>query len=182
MSKSLVAGFAATTASIVIAGCAAIAPPARPVVPSALEAPAGETIFLVANGAGVQVYECTMKAGQPSTYDWTLHSAEAALSDSSGKSVGKHYHPGPTWESIDGSSFVSEVRARDAGPDKTAIPWLLLGAKSTAGKGSFTTTTSMQRVRTVGGVAPSTTCNASNERQREKVPYTAVFCCYQGAS
>jgi FtsP/CotA-like multicopper oxidase with cupredoxin domain len=173
---------AAMTAAIALAGCAAIAPPARPFVPAALEAPAGETIYLVANGAGVQIYECALKAGQPPTYSWTLHSAEAALADSSGKSVGKHYYPGPTWESTDGSSFVSDVKARDPGSDKTAIPWLLLGTKSTAGKGLFTTTTSMQRIQTVGGLAPSATCNASNLRQMERVPYSAVFYFYQRAS
>jgi len=182
MRTNLLARSAMTTVAIAIVGCATTAPPPRPTLPASLEAPAGETIYLVANGAGVQIYECALKASQSSQYSWTLHSAEATLSESSGNSVGKHYYPGPTWESTDGSSFVSEVKARDPGPDKTAIPWLLLGTKSTSGTGSFSTTTSMQRIGTVGGVAPSVTCDATNQRQLVRVPYSATFYFYRKAS
>ena len=31
-----------------------------------------------------------------------------------GRPVGKHYYPGPTWESVDGSKVVTEVKARSS--------------------------------------------------------------------
>src|SRR6266704_1241294 len=83
---------------------------------------------------------------------------EADLFDLSGKKIGKHY-AGPTWESNDGSKVVGEVKARDDGPAPTAIPWLLLRAKSTSGNGAFSRTQAIQRLYTVGGQAPAESCN-----------------------
>ena len=41
-------------------------------------------------------------------------------------------------------------------PSASAIPWLLLTAKSNGPEGSFSNVTSIQRVNTVGGIAPAT--------------------------
>src|SRR6185369_7855855 len=125
-----------------------------PNVPPALRPPAGQTLFLEALATGVQIYECAPKADAPATFEWAFRAPEASLADRNGHSIGRHY-AGPTWESAaDGSSAVGVVRARDPGPDASAIPWLLLGAKSTDGDGMFVQTKSIQRVHTVGGIAP----------------------------
>lgn len=79
------------------------------------------------------------------------------------------------WESIDGSTVVGEVKARDPDPDGSAIPWLLLTAKSTAGAGDFGATKSIQRVHTRGSVAPSQPCSANNAKQVVRVPYTTYY-------
>jgi uncharacterized protein DUF3455 len=103
------------------------------------------------------------------------------LMDRSGRSVGRHY-AGPTWESKDGSSVVGEVRASEPAPDPAAaIPWLLLAAKATAGSGLFSATSSIQRVQTLGGLAPSAACSASNTGQVARVPYTATYYFYRAA-
>jgi len=161
------------------AGCAS-GPPAPPEVPGALQPPAGQALFLEALASGVQIYECAPKADQPSTFEWAFRAPEAALVDRAGRSLGKHY-AGPTWESPDGSSVVGEVKGRDPGPDPSAIPWLLLNAKSTSGNGVFTPTKSIQRVRTVAGVAPAEACTAAKAKQIARVPYTAAYYFYRAA-
>ena len=179
MRSLLVSTCALSAAVLAASGCASGPVAVPPDVPANLRAPAGQVIFLEALGSGVQIYECTSKSDQPSTYGWTFRGAEAALVDRTGRSVGKHYSPKPTWESTDGSSVITEVKARDPGPDPTAVPWLLLGVKATAGAGAFTATKSMQRVQTVGGVMPSEPCNATNAKQVARVPYTATFFFYR---
>src|SRR6267142_5077695 len=150
---------------------------ALPDVPATLHPPAGQVVYLEALATGVQIYECVSKSDKPSTYEWAFRAPEAALADRSGRSLGKHY-AGPTWESVDGSTVVGEVKARDPGPNPSAIPWLLLGAKTTTGGGTFGQAKSIQRVQTVGGVAPSGPCNATTAKQVARVPYTASYYFY----
>jgi hypothetical protein len=126
----------------------------------------------------VQIYECVAKQGQAGVYEWTFRAPEAALSSRSGSELGKHY-AGPTWEAPDGSRVLGELKARDPGPDATAIPWLLLGAKATFGKGVFTQTTNIQRVATKGGASPSEPCSAANTNQFARVPYSATYYFYR---
>jgi len=118
------------------------------------------------------------KADQPSAFEWSFRAPEAALVDLAGRSLGKHY-AGPTWESLDGSTVVGEIKSRDPGPDRFAIPWLLLTAKSTAGSGLFSQTRSIQRIQTTGGIAPAEACTSENAKQLARVPYTATYYFYR---
>lgn len=160
----------------ILAASAAAQTPAPPDVPAALKPPAGQTLHLEALAKGVQIYECTQKPD--GSFEWAFKAPEASLADRSGKPIGKHY-AGPTWESTDGSSVVGEVKAKDPGPSPTAIPWLLLAAKKNAGSGVFAETKSIQRVATVGGVAPSAPCAAANLKEVARVPYTATYDFYR---
>lgn len=164
-------------ALLLVAGCASN-PVAPPDVPAALRPPAGQSAFLEALATGVQIYECAAKPDAPSTFAWTFRAPEAVLTDRAGQPIGKHY-AGPTWESVDRSTVVGEVAVRDPGPDGSAIPWLLLTAKSTTGAGDFGATKSIQRVNTRGGVAPSMPCSAANAKQVVRVPYTATYYFYR---
>ena len=180
MQLSFLLAYALAAAFLAVGGCAngpAIAPPD---VPPNLRPPSAEVLFLEARGSGVQIYECALKPGQPLTYGWIFRGPEAALVDRSGHSLGKHY-AGPTWESNDGSSVVGALKAQDSGPRASAIPWLLLTAKTTAGTGVFSATTSIQRLQTVGGVAPAEACGAANAAQLARVPYTATYYFYRAA-
>jgi Protein of unknown function (DUF3455) len=159
-------------------GCATPAKFSAPDVPASLRPPAAETLFLEAHASGVQIYECAPRSDRPASYEWTFRAPEATLVDASGQPLGRHF-AGPTWESRDGSSVVGEVKARDPGPSATAIPWLLLSAKATKGSGIFSATTSVQRVQTVGGVAPAQGCDASNASKTARVPYTANYYFYR---
>ena len=166
-------------AAFAIAGCSALQPPTPPEVPAVLRPPAGEAVFLEALATGVQIYECAPKSD--AGYQWVFKAPEAALADRSGRSLGKHY-AGPTWESDDGSTVVGEVKTRDPGPDRSAIPWLLLSARSKSGSGTFSVATSVQRVSTVGGIAPAEPCTAANVKQVARVPYTASYYLYRAAA
>jgi Protein of unknown function (DUF3455) len=176
---SLLAGTLSATV-LAAGGCASGPTVVPPDVPANLRPPAAQVAFLETLANGVQIYECAAKADPPSAYEWAFRAPEAALEDRSGRLIGMHY-AGPTWELADGSSVVGEVKARDPGPDAFAIPWLLLGAKATAGTGLFSATKSIQRVQTAGGVAPSEPCGASNARQVVRVPYTATYYFYRAA-
>lgn len=159
---------------LVLAACAAL--PTAPQVPAALQPPAGQVLQLEALASGVQLYECQTKADGSGTA-WVFKAPEATLADRAGKPLGKHY-AGPTWEGLDGSTVVGEVKARDPGPDATAIPWLLLAAKSNGGNGVFSATKSIQRVATVGGVAPAAgLCTAAGQVLRTS--YTATYYFYR---
>ena len=61
-----------------------------------------------------------------------------------------------------------------------AIQWLLLRAKSNTGKGIFGKTQFIQRLHTIGGVAPTDTCDASRAGQRTRVAYSADYYFYAG--
>jgi hypothetical protein len=60
-------------------------------------------------------------------------------------------------------------------PDPSAIPWLLLSAKSTSGKGIFSEVHSIQRLHTVGGTAPSTGCGQAQRGQELRTSYSADY-------
>jgi len=173
-----------TTAQIAallsVAGCASGPVVTAPDVPANLRPPAGQVLFLEALASGVQIYECASKPDQGSSYEWAFRAPEALLADQTGRHLGKHF-AGPTWEATDGSSVIGEVKARDPGPNPSAIPWLLLSAKSNGGAGVLSKTTSIQRVKTVGGVAPAEPCGTTNAKQVARVPYTATYYFYRAA-
>jgi uncharacterized protein (TIGR03118 family) len=90
--------------------------------------------------------------------------------------VGTHFD-GPTWQSNSGSKVV-EQRVEGCTPDPTAIPWLLLRTVSQEGPGIFSGVTYVQRLNTVGGIAPSGPGTTLGEVRR--VPYTAEYTFFRG--
>jgi len=132
-------------------------------MPENLRFPAGESAVLRVAAAGAQVYECKASAQDATKLDWMLVAPDAQLYATGGTVMGKHYG-GPTWEALDGSAVVGELRARADAPDPDAIPWLLLRAKST----------SIQRINTVGGKAPPG-CSSAELGHTLRVRYTAVY-------
>lgn len=93
--------------------------------------------------------------------------------------VGTHFASaaGPTrpeWQLRDGSAVIGQ-RAAGVTVATTAVPWLLLTAASHEGDGRMTDVTSIQRLSTVGGLAPTTPCTAGAE---VRVPYEADYVFY----
>jgi uncharacterized protein DUF3455 len=161
-----------------LSGCAASVPPAsRLEVPSSLQVPGDQALALEARARGVQIYECRA-AKDAAKFEWTLKGPEAELLDGAGKPIGRHY-AGPTWEASDGSKVVGEVKAKDAGPDPTAVPWLLLTAKSAEGSGVLGRTASIQRLATVGGKAPAEGCSAEHDGAVVRIDYQATYRFYR---
>src|SRR5258706_1682257 len=150
--------------------------PAAP-VPDNLKPPAGEVPMTTVPAGGVQVYECRAKKDDPTAAEWAFVAPEADLFDAAGKPVGRHY-AGPHWEAADGSRIVGSVKARADAPQAGAIPWLLLATKPDGGNGWVSKVTSIQRVRTVGGVAPAEACTSAQFGKTARVPYTADYVMY----
>jgi hypothetical protein len=157
--------------ALCVAGCAS-APSVD--VPDKLRPGAGETLAMVVPARGVQIYEC--RAAKEGAYEWAFVAPEAELFDAGGRKIGKHY-AGPSWEAADGSIIVGAVKERADAPAPNAIPWLLLSAKSVGSQGAFAKVTSVQRVHTVGGVAPKG-CFQPEAGKQLRVGYTADYYFY----
>ena len=161
-----------------LAGCATTAPIVTPAIPEGLKVPANQSLMLQTRAIGVQIYDCKPGKGDPGRFEWTFRAPEADLFDDAGRKIGKHY-AGPSWEAIDGSTVVGEVKARDDGPDPNAIPWLLLTAKSKSGIGVMTRTASVQRLQTSGGNTPKEACTQAQDGKEARVPYKALYYFYE---
>jgi uncharacterized protein DUF3455 len=141
----------------VICGCASQQPKTVN-VPDKLRPASNETLTMIVPAKGFQIYECRARKGQSGAYEWAFVAPEADLFDHSGRRIGRHY-AGPHWESTDGSKILGTPKERADAPAADAISWLLLAARSVGPAGSFSRVTSIQRVNTVGGVAPRTDCS-----------------------
>lgn len=163
MRKLLLAGIAAAALA---APAAALAGPAAPEVPDAIAVTGPDKPYLIAHAEGVQIYTCEGTA-------WKLLAPRATLTGDNDKVIATHYG-GPTWEARDGSTVVGK---RDAGVPGApgAVDWLRLKATSAAAGADgdrLAGTTYIQRIHTVGGVAPAGACAAGASAE---VPYTADY-------
>ncbi len=158
--------------ALMIAACASTQRPQPAAIPENLRVPDGQTLLLRAAARGAQIYTCKVSTAEPAAFEWVLKAPDAELFDQSGARIGRHY-AGPTWESADGSRVVGEVMQRSA--VQGAIPWLLLRAKSNEGAGAFAGVKYIQRVDTVGGVAPPAGCDAAHADAEARVDYSANY-------
>jgi len=143
-------------------------------VPAEVTPPAGNKAVLTLVGAGDLTYECKAVADKPGTFAWTFAGPNAKLLDANKKEVGKYYG-GPTWESNDGSKVTGKQLAVAPGA-AGSIPLQLVQANPATGKGAMTDVTYIQRLKTVGGVAPATpACAAANVGAKTTVPYQADY-------
>jgi hypothetical protein len=162
--RLLLATLLAATVAVPTAG--ALAGPVAPAVPGDIAVPDGHKPYLVAQAEGVQIYTCEGSA-------WKLLAPRATLTGENGKVIASHYG-GPTWEARDGSSVIAR---RDSGVPGApgAIDWLRLKPTSTAAGADgdrLAATSYIQRIHTVGGVAPAGACVAGDGVE---VPYTADY-------
>jgi len=139
-------------------------------VPADLVPPDGNRLDSVFKARGVQIYSCTAAGA------WTLVEPAATLSGITLAPVRRQtaiHFRGPSWQSDTDGSLVegtAPVSAPSATPN--SIPQLLITARTTRGTGTFGGVTFIQRLATVGGVAPAGTCTAGDIRS---VRYTAVY-------
>jgi len=157
----------AVAAAAALPSAASAAVPA-PDVPSVIAVTGDEKPFLAAHAEGVQIYACRSGA-------WTLVAPRATLYGGTGQVVATHFG-GPTWQATDGSS-VKGSRVDGVTVDGGAIQWLLLSrASSSVGCDGdrLTGTTHIQRINTVGGLAPAAT-ECATEGTQVEVPYEADY-------
>ena len=145
-------------------------PPAPP-APS-LAVPSGNRLAFTLDAEGVQIYQCLASGAGLA---WTFQAPEATLLNPGGQTAGHHF-AGPTWQTNDGSSVVG-ARVAGATVDPSAIPWLLLSAVSHDGSGRMAKVSFIQRFDTVGGLAPTTGCDAAGTVAR--IDYRATYLFYE---
>ena len=197
-------------AAILIGACAHDRPRPPTDVPPALQVPAGQKLTRMLHATGVQIYQCKASAKDPSRYTWVYQEPKAELSDSSGKDIGTHYAgptweaddgskvvadvvaradapgavtPGASTPgaSTPGASTPGASTPGAAALTPIGIQWLLLRSKSNTGKkGVFAKTQSIQRLHTIGGLAPQDSCDAARADQRTRVAYSADYYFYNG--
>jgi hypothetical protein len=160
--------------ALAIASTLLLAASASAQVPAEITPPAGNKAVLTLVGAGDLTYECKAVADKPGMFAWTFAGPNAKLMDASKKEVGKYYG-GPTWESMDGSKVTGKQLAVSPGP-AGAIPLQLVQANPSTGKGAMSDITYIQRLKTVGGVAPaSPACTMANVGTKTTVGYQADY-------
>ena len=143
-------------------------------VPDKLKPAMTESLSMIVRAKGVQIYECRAKKDQAGAYEWAFVAPEADLFDARGNKTGRHY-AGPHWESNDGSKVLGTVKERADAPAADAIPWVLLATKSVGSEGAFSNVTSIQRVSTVGGVAPKAGCSQATAGTPARIDYMADY-------
>jgi Protein of unknown function (DUF3455) len=167
--RLLLAGVVAAAAMVSLTQVAQAGPPS-PDVPLGIQVPAGNKVFLVGHAVGVQIYSCNGVA-------WGFVAPRANLYNDHGKLIITHF-AGPTWQATDGSRVVGQLVPPPVTVDPTAIPWLLLSARTFAGPDGdrLVPTTYVQRIETTGGLAPpASTCTAATAGAVAEVPYTADY-------
>lgn len=134
-----------------------------------IQVPQGNVAKFHAYATGVQMYQWSGSA-------WVFIAPSATLYADAGYhgQVGIHY-AGPTWQSNSGSKVIGR-RLAGCTPDANSIPWLLLISVSSEGPGVLSNVSYVQRVNTVGGIAPSSPGTTPGEIAQ--VPYTAEYYFY----
>ena len=168
---------AASIAALLLLGCAS-SPMMKPfdqtALPSAVQVPAGNSVFLETVGVGQITYECRAKAGSAGEFEGFFVGPDARLTDRDGKAIGRYFGPPATWEGLDGVKVTAtQVAVAPATPGSIALQ--LVKANPASGIGRVSGTTYIQRVATKGGVAPAMACGASNAGTRNVVQYQAVY-------
>ena len=178
-------GGAGTGGGVLGGGVGGAAWLALPAIPPALAAPAGAVVKAHGHAVGAQIYTCNAAGGGADggavTYTWSLKAPDARLYDSDGAQIGTH-GAGPSWTSNDGSVANGVKVAQVDAPQAGAITWLLLRVASTTGTGEFSDATFVQRLNTVGGVAPATGCDSTTTGTDTAIGYSADYYFYTGGT
>jgi hypothetical protein len=169
-----------------------------PIVPDGLGVEEGNEVFLLGRGVGTQNYVCAhcdpTKANCPLGVAFTLFTPQATLFNDQGEQLITHFSsPNPieggtvrvTWQDSRDTSSVWAKLVKAVMVKDDAIAWVLLNVKDTgtlAGPTGdrMTKTTFIQRVNTVGGLAPAGECVSSADLGRQAfVPYRADYFFYK---
>lgn len=163
-----------------VSGCATHdIPPSNSSLPESLRTPPQEVLEDVLATVGETVYSCRRSAGQ---LTWMATGSEATLVDQARRNVGTII-PGPRFVAYDGSYLEGQVAAQEL-ITTDSLPWQLIVARRKAGdarnEGRFADVTSVQQVRTHGGVPPQADCQ--QQGMSLLVPYSATYLVYRAAN
>lgn len=164
-----------------IVACAAALPAAalvaEPLVARPLRPLPGEAPAFMLQASGVQVYQCLPLGSDPNVFAWTATAPQATLFDGS-RSVAR-WTGTNQWEAIDDRSSISGVVRSMQAAGANDLPWALLRAIPVGDSGLFAGVTSVQRVNTRGGAAPTGGCDASRAGEEARVDFSADLYFYK---
>jgi len=147
-------------------------------LPDAVKAPAGHAVWMETAAAGDITYQCRAKKDMPGQFEWVFVGPDAGLKDRRGQLAARYFGPPATWESTDGSRLTG-TQVAVASNGNTNITLQLVKANPAAGPGVMQGVSYIQRVATVGGIAPSAPCGAATEAATQRVPYQADYIFYR---
>ncbi len=170
-----------------------------PAMPANLQVPAGHVAFLQASATGSQNYVCLPS---PNGLAWKFQGPQATLflkfrflGTEVQQQVTTHYlSPNPaepgtparaTWQSSLDTSAIWAKKIQESNDPAyvapNAIPWLLLEVTGSRpgpmGGSGLSPASYIQRVRTAGGIAPTSACTEAGAI--EFVPYTTDYIFYR---
>jgi hypothetical protein len=162
-------------------------------VPTDLEVPATEEAFLLGRGVGTQNYICQPSASL-GRVAWTLFTPQATLFSDDAEQLTTHFfsvnpdevgiNVRATWEDSKDTSTIwaRALAAATVNPD--AIAWVKLDVVGRrlgpTGGDTLFGATFVQRLNTVGGLAPVTGCDDPQDIGRKAFsPYTADYFFYR---
>ena len=144
---------------------------------AAIRAAADEEPAFMLSASGVHVYQCRATPNDPNAYAWYFVAPDATLSEGA-RTVGTHKAVN-LWESSSDRSSVTGVVKSSQSAGAGNLPWTLYRAQPIGSAGMFSGVTSIQRVNTTGGVAPSTGCAAANAGAESRSTFTADYYFYK---
>jgi hypothetical protein len=163
----------------------------KPWIASEVQVPLEARLFLVGHAVGTQNYVC-LPSGVG--FAFSLFTPEATLFDETGEQITTHFfspNPDPddkgvvraTWQHSRDSSTVWAAATGQATVRQDAINWLRLETKGVeagpTGGNKLARTKFIQRINTVGGLAPDYGCTGPNDvGTKVFVPYTADYLSY----
>jgi hypothetical protein len=160
-----------------------------PPVPPTLQVPTGNKAFREGAGIGTQDYICLLSS---SGFAWTFFGPQGTLFNMRDEQIITHFlSPNPsengtprvTWQDSEDTSKIWGLTIASVTVQPDAIPWLLVqvvGAEDgPTGDDKLSEVTFVQRLNTVGGVAPSSGCAASGDVGKiALVPYSSNYFFY----
>ena len=172
----------AAVASILVSLSACGSTLIAPDTPAAISVPAGNKLVMIAVGTGDLSYECRVKANSTVAYEWVFAGPNAVLTDKNGMVVGKYYG-GPTWEANDGSKVTGKQLAISP-VSAASIPLQLVKANAVPNSptsGAMNDISYIQRLNTIGGLAPNESCTIDNLGAKKLVKYQADYFFYKAS-
>jgi len=151
-------------------------------IPDSLRAPEGNRLVGDGFARGVQIYQVKRSAANPNVFVWVNIAPLATLyTKPDFKEVMAHHFAGPTWEIVKGHNNGQTVVGKKLfgiTQDPSAIQWLLLQAVDSLSSAN-NKITFIQRLYTVGGLAPTTGADEAHLGQLDSIPYTARYFFYE---
>lgn len=150
-------------------------------IPAAISIPNADKYDCVVKvvGKGYQIYQVQETTPGSGVYQWVFIAPEANLYNKESIKVGAHA-AGPIWRDLSGNTIGAVKEASVSSPDAVHnIPWLRLKVNIPTLAGMFSQALYIQRLATVGGVAPLTAATKDNIGQQVKVPYLALYAFYK---